>query len=272
ATTNIEAVYAASADGDRALRHPAHLRAIAFTDDRRIGGSVRQFVDEIAQRRRDPEEMEPSLLDDSSDAVRVMTVHAAKGLEFDTVILPDLSFSVRPQELYAVEWPRSLVMRWQFETLSAWRDAGGRTLRDVGKAREEAELHRLFYVAVTRARSEVVFVCGEGKSGFAKCVQELFGPIEFPDEPRREVRAFRVGDSDVPAAIERMAGSAGVPPAGEAPSRRLGRRDAARPAVETTAFPVSRRRRRLADPALEAELAAAPPVDVVVPMPLPVVE
>ena len=248
ATTNIEAVYAASADGDRALRHLEHLRAIASTYDRRISGSVRQFVDEIAQRRRDPEEMEPSLLDDSSDAVRIMTVHAAKGLEFDTVILPDLSFSVRPQELYAVESPRSLVMRGQFETLSAWRDAGGRTLRDVGKAREEAELHRLFYVAVTRARSEVVFVCGEGKSGFAKCVQELFGPIEFPDEPRREVRTFRVGDSDVPAAI---VGRAGVPPAVAA---------------------ASRRRRRLADPALEAELASAPPVDVVIPLPQPVVE
>ncbi|HEV2721212.1 MAG TPA: UvrD-helicase domain-containing protein, partial [Thermoanaerobaculia bacterium] len=111
ATTGIESVYAASADGNRALRHLEHLRALAFTYDRRIGGSVRQFVDEMAQRRRDPEEMEPSLLDDSSDAVRILTVHAAKGLEFDTVILPDLSFNVRPQELYAVDEPRSLVMR-----------------------------------------------------------------------------------------------------------------------------------------------------------------
>ena len=203
ATTNIEAVYAASADGVRALRHLEHLRAIAFTYDRRIGGSVRQFVDEIAQRRRDPEEMEPSLLDDSSDAVRIMTVHGAKGLEFDTVILPDLSFNVRPQEIYAVDAPRSLVMRGQFETLSAWRStAGGRTLREIGKAREEAELQRLFYVAVTRARSEVVFVCGDGKSGFAKCVQELFGPIEFPAEGR-EVRTVRVGDADVRVAVER---------------------------------------------------------------------
>src|SRR5204862_2434147 len=44
AVSNIEAVYAASADGERALRHLEHLRAIAFTYDRRIGGSVRQFV------------------------------------------------------------------------------------------------------------------------------------------------------------------------------------------------------------------------------------
>jgi ATP-dependent helicase/nuclease subunit A len=244
AATNIEAVYAASADGARALRHLEHLRAIAFTYDRRIGGSVRQFVDEIAQRRRDPEEMEPSLLDDSSDAVRIMTVHGAKGLEFDTVILPDLSFTVRPPELYAVDAPRSLVMRGQFETLSAWRDAGGRTLRDVGKAREEAELHRLFYVAVTRAKNEVVFVCGDGRSGFAKCVQELFGPIEFPPEAEREIRTMRVGDAEVRAAVERVAPR------------------------QTTA----RRRRRLADAALEAELAAAPPVGVVVPVPAPVAE
>ncbi|HKS25958.1 MAG TPA: UvrD-helicase domain-containing protein [Thermoanaerobaculia bacterium] len=237
ATTNIEAVYAASADGDRALRHLEHLRALAFTYDRRIGGSVRQFVDEIAQRRKDPEEMEPSLLDDSSDAVRIMTVHAAKGLEFDTVILPDLAFNVRPQEVYAVDEPRSLVLRGQFETLSAWRSTGdGRTLRDIGRAREEAELHRLFYVAVTRAKSEVVFVCGEGKSGFAKCVHELFGPIEFPAEPGREVRTIR----EIAVAIER-AGRAGVP--------------------------AGRRRRRLADPALESQLAAADPVDVVVPTP-----
>jgi ATP-dependent helicase/nuclease subunit A len=238
ATTNIEAVYAASADGDRALRHLEHLRAIAFTYDRRIGGSVRQFVDEIAQRRRDPEEMEPSLLDDSSDAVRVMTVHAAKGLEFDTVILPDLSFAVRPQEIYTAGG--SLVMRGQFETLSAWRDAGGRTLRDVGRAREEAELHRLFYVAVTRARSEVVFVCNDGKSGFAKCLHDLFGPIDFPEEGR-ELRTLR----EIPVAVER-ASRAGVP--------------------------AGRRRRRLADASLEAQLAASVPVDIVVPMPPPIVD
>ena len=244
ATTNIEAVYAMSADGPRALRHLEHLRAIAFTYDRRIGGSVRQFVDEIAQRRRDPEEMEPSLLDDSSDAVRIMTVHGAKGLEFDTVILPDLSFNVRPQEIYAVESPRSLVMRGQFETLSAWRStSGGRTLREIGKAREEAELQRLFYVAVTRARSEVVFVCGDGKSGFAKCLQELFGPVEFPAEGR-EVRTMRIGDADVRVAVERA----------------------------ETKETAARRRRRLADAALEAQLAAAPPVDVVVPLPPPVAE
>ena len=244
ATTNIEAVYAASAAGGRALRHLEHLRALAFTYDRRIGGSVRQFVDEIAQRRKDPEEMEPSLLDDSSDAVRIMTVHAAKGLEFDTVILPDLAFNVRPQEVYAVDEPRSLVLRGQFETLSAWRSTGdGRTLREIGRAREDAELHRLFYVAVTRAKSEVVFVCGEGKSGFAKCVHELFGTIEFPAEPGREVRTI----NNIHVAVERV--------------------DSSRAGV-----PAGRRRRRLADPALESQLAAADPVDVIVPMPAAIVE
>jgi len=93
---------------------------------------------------------------------------------------------------------------------------------------------------VTRARSEVVFVLGEGKAGFAKCVQEIFGPIEFPEEAGREVRMI----GDIPVAIEKI-----VP-------------------RQTS----SKRRRRLADAALEAELASSPPVEVTIPTSPPVVE
>jgi ATP-dependent exoDNAse (exonuclease V) beta subunit len=92
ATCGIEEVYRAAADGTRSLRHLEHLRSIAFDFDLRSGGSVRQFVDEIQNRRREPEEMEPVLADETQNAVRILSVHAAKGLEFETVILPDLAF------------------------------------------------------------------------------------------------------------------------------------------------------------------------------------
>ncbi len=92
-TTKIESVYDQAADGTRHLRHLEHVRAIAFEYDQRIGGSVRQFVEEIAERRSgEPDETEPSLIDESQNAMRIMTVHGAKGLEFETVILPDLAF------------------------------------------------------------------------------------------------------------------------------------------------------------------------------------
>jgi ATP-dependent helicase/nuclease subunit A len=168
-TCGIERVYAAAADGDRAMRHLEHLRGLAFQYDQTVGGSLRQFVDEIGRRRAgEPEELEPSLLDDASNGVRILTVHAAKGLEFDTVILPDLEFPLKAQELYVVDEPRLLVMTGQVETLSSLR------AKEIAKQREEAENRRLFYVAVTRAKSHVVFVTNEKayNIGFAKYVKE----------------------------------------------------------------------------------------------------
>jgi ATP-dependent exoDNAse (exonuclease V) beta subunit len=130
--SGIEQAYESAIDGQRSRRYLDHLRDIAFEYDRKIGGSVRQFVDEITRRRTEPDEMEPSLIDESRNAVRILSVHAAKGLEFETVILPDLSFPVRPAEIFAVEEPRRLVMREGAETLSArYHFADGRPLRDI---------------------------------------------------------------------------------------------------------------------------------------------
>src|SRR5207302_318514 len=109
----IESVFAAMADGARSLRHIEHLRTLAFQYDLKNGGSIRQFVDEIARRRLDPDEMEPSLIDEAQDAVRILTVHAAKGLEFESVILPDLAFKVEPPDAFVVDDPPSLVLRGQ---------------------------------------------------------------------------------------------------------------------------------------------------------------
>ena len=97
------------------MRHLEHVRAIAFEYDQRLGGSVRQFVDEITRRRAEPDEMEPSLADESQNAVRILSVHAAKGLEFDTVILPDLSFPTTAAR------PRSS-SRWK--SRAAWCSPG----------------------------------------------------------------------------------------------------------------------------------------------------
>jgi ATP-dependent helicase/nuclease subunit A len=180
-TTRIEAVYQAAAGGERSLRHLDHLRAIAFEYDQKIGGSVRQFVDEIARRRAEPDEMEPLLADESKNAVRILTVHAAKGLEFDSVILPDLAFSTGSEgtQIFTVEEPKSLVLCAPDSLSAQFRFIGDEKLKRIATRREEAEARRLFYVAVTRARSEVVFVCNTikrvAKSSFASCLDEAAG-------------------------------------------------------------------------------------------------
>jgi ATP-dependent helicase/nuclease subunit A len=244
-TSSIEAVYAAAADGTRSLRHLEHLRALAFGYDQRTGGSIRQFVDEITHRRGgEPDEMEPSLVDEASNAVRILTVHTAKGLEFDTVILPDLEFAVKSAELFLVENPRSLVLRGQVETLSShYGRAGTMPLKEIGSLREEAETRRLFYVAVTRAKTEVVFVTNAKprKEGFVKYVDQLFdlAAAPWPAEPGRVIRTRSIGGDEVPIAYECVVTEGG--------------------GVLT--------RRRLIDARQEAELATMPAVEPSLPAP-----
>lgn len=239
-TTCIEAVYQAAAGGERSLRHLDHLRAIAFEYDQKIGGSVRQFVDEIARRRAEPDEMEPLLADESKNAVRILTVHAAKGLEFDSVILPDLAFSTGSEgtQIFTVEEPKSLVLCAPDSLSAQFRFIGDEKLKRLATRREEAEARRLFYVAVTRARSEVVFVCNTikrvAKSSFASCLDEALG-INVRAIEWNEGREIRDG-----VAYEQIS------------------------AAEGAGAPL---RQRLHDEALARELAEGPIVPVVVAAP-----
>ena len=227
---------------------------IAFQYDQKIGGSIRQFVDEIERRRQEPEETEPSLADDDSNAVRIMTVHAAKGLEFDTVILPDLVFPAKgggdKQQLFVVEEPRSLVMTGRAQSFSAhYRfTAAGARLKSVAGEREKAETRRLFYVAVTRAITDVVFVCNTAAfkdDGFLGCLAQAFAFEKdsfdglWPEEPGRTLQTCQLGGVAVPVAFEKMT-----------------LRDVAR-----------RSSRRLHDEALEQSLIAGPIVGVSLPSP-----
>jgi ATP-dependent helicase/nuclease subunit A len=208
-TTGIEAVYRATADGTRSLRHLEQVRTIAFAYDQKAGGSVRQFVEEIARRRDVPEEVEPSLLDETSNAVRILTIHAAKGLEFETVILPDIEFqsSSRNVEFFTVDDPPSLVIRNGLDTLSGvCRRSGEHPLREIATLRDEAETRRLFYVAITRARSDVAIVCNPAKTtknGFGRYLREIIDVHEslWPSEPGRVVRDLAIGR----VAFERIA-------------------------------------------------------------------
>jgi ATP-dependent helicase/nuclease subunit A len=249
----IERFYAATADGPRALRHLEHVRSIAFAYDQRTGGSVSQFVDEITHRRTEPDETEPTLIDESRNAVRILSVHAAKGLEFETVIIPDLTFrsSTSELELYLVEQPPSLVMGGRAVSLSAnfRRDARGEKLKVIGGERDAAELRRLFYVAVTRAKSDVVFVCNTNpatftNTGFWSCLAEVFGFDKQTFASRwtagagRRLETVAAAGTAVGVAFEKMAPSK----AGE------------------------HRRRRLATPLLEQRIAALPLQPVELPL------
>jgi ATP-dependent helicase/nuclease subunit A len=114
-------------------------------------------------------EGESPLADETYDAVRLLTIHAAKGLEFPVVWLPGLHRDTGGNPDTTRVTAR---YDWATERLGI---AVGKQARNIGDfilakdyvLREEAEEARVLYVAMTRARDHLILsggVCSTGRS------------------------------------------------------------------------------------------------------------
>jgi DNA helicase II / ATP-dependent DNA helicase PcrA len=110
------------------------------------------------------------------DSVKVMTVHQAKGLEFDTVfvpgfateILPDLTIQQNPAERgYSLDFE----LRGDREVLPSF-DGVLKSFKEDLKRQEEFEERRTCYVALTRARKRL-FISGA----------HWYGEAAYPKRP-----------------------------------------------------------------------------------------
>ncbi|MBV9763925.1 MAG: UvrD-helicase domain-containing protein, partial [Acidobacteriaceae bacterium] len=103
------------------------------------------------------------------DRVQVMTIHQAKGLEFDTVIVPQLGRGARSSDRDLLIWTEEIeegeTPRFLIAALPQKRkeDLDYKRVSDEIKKKDEHELKRLFYVACTRARNEL-YVCANAQT------------------------------------------------------------------------------------------------------------
>ncbi len=127
----------------------------------REGRDLRGLLDFLAARAESDAEAQAATAAEGHDGVRIMTVHNAKGLEFDVVAVPDLSRSLlagaRPPLLVlGREQPPRVGMQLRRLGSGAINLYAYADLCEEAKGRDAEEGLRLFHVAATRARERLI--------------------------------------------------------------------------------------------------------------------
>ena len=154
--------------GQRRLANVRKLLRLAREHEAREGRDLRGFLDEIAARTADrvaeAKEAEAPVEGESLDAVRLMTIHRAKGLEFPVVCVADLGRGVPRDGGALIRVAPDGRVGLRLPAPSGGGDAvEALGYREIGAARELTEAEeerRLFYVAMTRAEELLVLSGG----------------------------------------------------------------------------------------------------------------
>lgn len=108
----------------------------------------------------------PRLPVSANDAVALMTIHAAKGLEWSVVVIPDLARSQpHTSETVYFDPAYGVALKLENEQGETQKPVLYTCLEHLRKQREDAETLRVLYVALTRARDQLILTATDESGG-----------------------------------------------------------------------------------------------------------
>lgn len=192
-------------------------------------GDIGAFLDWLRVAEREDEHAEIVEIAPEEGVVQILTMHAAKGLEWDAVALPGLHDGHFPNYDGTTKWTRNDALPYElradrqslpsidFNELETLRDLtdqvkrmGAAERRDPGDRKHtfvfrnqqlrRDEARRLLYVAMTRARHDLLLTASLLKTGGKK----LRRPSEFWFELQEQVPIIASPDSHTPRTGEHV--------------------------------------------------------------------
>ena len=189
---------AASLHGEQAVANLMKVKQTAASLADRPHMTLSGFVELMITRLEEqPDESESPLAEESLEAVHVLTIHKAKGLEFPVVVLPGLhQGSGRERSISQVSYD------WSSGTyglsLDRHRSLGSLLVQHKLRLREEAERRRVLYVGMTRAKELLLLSGGITARSVGETVFELLQNIGTGEIGIATTVALQIGAGAIP--------------------------------------------------------------------------
>ncbi len=151
--TRAHAGFALRPAGHQVLANVYRIADLARSFELSGGVSFRGFVEELDAQSEKAESAEAPVLEEGAEGVRLMTVHAAKGLEFPIVILADMTANIAAGDPDRYVDARERLCATRLLRCAPWELLENEPEE---RLRERAEGVRVAYVAATRARDLLV--------------------------------------------------------------------------------------------------------------------
>jgi len=220
ATCGLEAVLAAMPRGQQRVANVQKLLAMA--DRHPDARAFRAWLDDA--KEQEIAESEAATFSDEDDAVRLLTIHASKGLDFPIVFVPEIGGALPRTDrgvaklvLGTGDAPNILSVRVADDTGFVHDPPSYARAHATAKRRERAERQRLAYVAVTRAARAMFLVGGRSRESTLDPGASSLAVVEVLAAEHPELLATE--EALVPPPTKRAEEEAITAPAAEAEPR-----------------------------------------------------